>query len=58
VQYKYSDKGYDGIGDVPGLPMSVDFACLARGGEGGLVAEGAGGREAPGGLHNRVHVLI
>jgi hypothetical protein len=38
--------------------MSMDFDCLAGGGEGGLVAEGAGGREAPGGLHNWVHVLI
>jgi hypothetical protein len=26
--------------------------------EGGLDAEGAGGREAPGGLHNWVHVFI
>jgi hypothetical protein len=55
---QHSDRGHDGMGDVPGLHMSIGFACLAGGGEGGSVAEGAGGREAPGGLHNRVHVLI
>jgi hypothetical protein len=27
-------KGYDGIGDVPGLHMSIDIFCLLGGGEG------------------------
>jgi hypothetical protein len=62
---QYSDKGtYDGIDWGRAGIARVHRFCLLGGvrgpggGQGGSVAEGAGGREARGVLHNWVHVLV